>query len=293
MSRPNSAIRIRSSINTNREKKNLPGLTRRCLSSTGNKTSKEDIDDMKLQIAKMELETRQIKSKTVRMNQEIRDRKSAMSKALNSKTENKTVVVATESTIQQLRENVIALENTLYNTNKEYEQLRVKDSLLQSQELQEELKVYYLEHQRLLQQKEAVNTGEKIITIELNKLRDQIEQYQRDQKAIDAAQDSIESLIDKLEAYQKTETKVFKFDLDKKLREAPSNAQAHEQALRANISELKKSIVAEAQRLRNIEARDTENMDELQGIIESQIMQIVEAVQRLDNENNEEEEFRE
>lgn len=288
MSRPNSAIRIRSSINTNREKKSLPSITRRAVSSASPRAIKDDLDEMKLKIAKMELETRQIKSKTVRMNQEIRDRKVAMSKALNSKTENKSVVIATESTIQQLKDNITALENTLYTTNREFEQLRTRDSLLQSQELQEELKIYYLEHKRLLDQKDAVNTGEKIINSEFEKLKNQIEQYQDDQKTIDATQDSIETLIDKLEAYQKTEMKVYRFDLDKKLRAAPSNSKAHEQTLRVSISDLKKAIISEANRLKYIEERDNKNMDELQGIIESQIQQIYEAVQRLDEETEQE-----
>ena len=278
------ALSIRSSIESKSKTQTLPVLTRRCPTSTANKRSPSSIDELsvlKLKISETELKIRQIKSKTVRMKQEIHDRNAAVDKVLSKQNDSKNIKTASESTLTQLKENISSLQNTLRAREEELSQLRVNDALYQSNELEIEIRTYYLEHKRLTTQVEAVGRGKEILNNELQKLQNQIEKYKDDQNQMNTLQDQIDELIDKFEAYQKGEQKIMRYQVAKDLVKNKQNVV--EQKLVSEINDLKNEMRQGTEHLKNIEANDERNMEELQNLIEDQINQISQAIERMRN----------
>ena len=280
------ALNIRSSIENKSKTQTLPVLTRRCTTSVANRKNAGTIEDLsviKLKISETELKIRQIKSKTVRMKQEIHDRKAAINKVLSKNNDSKNIKTASESTLSQLKDNVNSLQNTLRAREEELSQLRVNDALYQSNELEVEIRTYYLEHKRLLTQVDAVTKGKDIINNELQKLHNQIDKYKEDQNQMTILQDQIDQLLDKHDAYQKGEHKIIRYQTYKQMQENPQNAAAIEQQLLSEINDLKDSMRQGTEKLRNIEANDEKNMEELQDIIEDQINKIFQAIETMRN----------
>ncbi|EAY14071.1 hypothetical protein TVAG_478960 [Trichomonas vaginalis G3] len=291
------AIDIRSSIEDARETKKLPALQRRCTTGVSKKSTTLDVNQMKMQIASMELQIRQYKSKTVRLNQKISDSKTAVKRALDKNNESNQVVVASSSTIAQIKENISSLENALDKANSEYNTLRMNDAFYVSQELQEELKAYYLETQRLHNIKDNTNRKVKIVNNEFEVIKQQIESFPYTQREVNSVQDNIDDLISKIDAYTKSETKYNVIEIQKQLdvpnnnaKEIEQKSKLIEQKLKEQVDKLKQDIEKEQERLKNIEKNDQRNMCELQQIVEDQVGQIQAALEIIESQENEEEE---
>jgi hypothetical protein len=74
----------------------------------------DEINYLRLETSKMEVEARQIKSKTARLKQIIHDRNCQIKRALTATDDREqNIKTASDSTLRQLRENIATLKNTL------------------------------------------------------------------------------------------------------------------------------------------------------------------------------------
>lgn len=277
---PRSAIRIRTAMSTKREAKPLPGLSR--TSTSLSHAPPQDINEIKIKLVQMEEEIRQMKAKTARMKQVVSDRNASIKQALNTKNERQVLTTASDSTIRQLEMNVESLRNALEARSIELDRLRGSDNLYISEEYQIEIKVFYLEYQRLIEQNKAVQESLRIIENELDKLHHQIMNSDKHQKSIQTVQSDIDTIIDKILAYKKSEFKINRTALYQEIGNNKANIPVKEKQLQEEIENLKIDIENEKEKLDTIHENDEKNMDFLQGIIEDQIRQIIEASKSLD-----------
>lgn len=284
---PRSPIRIRTAMSTKRDVKPLPGLSR--TSTSLSRAPPQDINEIKIKLVQMEEEIRQMKAKTARMKQVVSDRNASIKQALNTKNERQVLTTASDSTIRQLEMNVESVRNALEARSIELDKLRGSDNLYVSEEYQIEIKVFYLEYQRLLEQNKAVQESLRIIENELEKLHQQIINSDKHQKNIQTVQSDIDTIIDKILAYKKSEFKINRTTLYQEIGGIKANIPIKEKQLQEEIESLKIDIENEKEKLDTIRENDEKNMEFLQGIIEDQIRQIIEATKNLDeNESSNE-----
>lgn len=277
--------RAQTSVSKRKETK-LPGLSK---PRSFNKATLEEIQRIKLLTQQMELEKRQLRSKTSRMKQILHDRNTAINQVLSEGNENAKIKTASGTTISQLKANLQTLKNTLTSRQQELENLRKNDKLAVSDELQVELQMYYLEHKRLKIQSKAVKEGETVITTELDRLKYEIGQRKAHQNAIASLQEDLSSLIDKLVAYRKSALRIEAAELSLYLNKNPKHIDSKEKQLNNEINQ----IVEETDKIREetnkIHEEDQNTYEELRKVIDEQRDLIAQAVSKLNRSEEDEE----
>lgn len=264
----------------------LPGLN-------GNRgqrhVSAEEVQALKLKIQKMEQEKLQLKSRVVRMKQILNERNATIEKVFKDTTsENQKIQTASKSQIDRLQDTVNVLQNILQAKKAELEKMVTSDRFAVSDELQTEVKIYYLEHQRLLKQARAVREGEKIVSTELNRVRNEINDRDNHNMAIGSLQQDLASIVDKLVSYRKSEVKLqneevaFNF-----LQEDPETAT---DKFQQEIEDIQKESEAAQEEINQIEENEDEMVENLQKVIFDQSDKINVIIQQLNGIEPEEEE---
>ena len=281
-----STLRIRSSI------EKLPPVRSRAVSSMSMRKkpqipgSIEDLSTLKLKITETEQKIRQIKAKTARMNQEIRDKKSAVSKALSKKNDSRSIKTASDSTLENLSQSLQVLRNTYEARKEELKRIKKDDSLYLSQELEFELQMYYLENKRLHGQVAAAKNGSEIVKQQIQiKLRE-IENYNKTKKNIDQFKSKIKSNVDELLKYQKSEVKMWKYQISQNLNETAQNEKDTIKMLEVELDDLQKEIDEGEKRMQELDSQDQSFMEELQKIIEDQTEKIKVQVEEMNKKRN-------
>jgi hypothetical protein len=240
----------------------------------------DEINDLRLQVSKMDLERRQLKSKTNRMKQIIHDRNALIKKALTVTDDRQpNIKTASDSTLEQLRGNISALHNTLDSRKTELAEVRSSDKLALSDELQVEILEYYLEFERLTQQLAVVREGEAIIAEEVAVLNAQIEEARGYDKKINDFQVQIHILADKLVAYRQAEGRIAGHVALERI----FNRQSTFAKEKADLERETKRINEEKKRLEEeisvVRENDQKNRAYLQSIIDEQTAKIAEAIE--------------
>jgi len=277
-------VNVRSSL-TGQNANKLPGLTGKNKGKS-NKATIEEVNELKIKTQMMETEKRQLKAKTARMKQLLSERNNAIKQVLTQSNEKNALRTASDSTIQQLKENVVSLQNTLMARQEELYQLRTSDKLAVSEELQQELKVYYLEHQRLSKQSSAVKEGERIIENEIERLRRMITETPQNENAISLLQSEIDQLVEKITAYRKSELRFESAKLLQAVLDDPKHAETQEKLLNEELNAIFEEIENEKNEIKIIEENDQKNMTFLQDIIDDQTKKIMDILQHAKESNN-------
>ena len=265
----------------------LPGLQR----GRNKVTTPEEVRDIKLKIQQMEQEKRQLKSRTTRMKQTLSDRNKAIDNVFKEQvTEKQKIQTASESTLAQLKESVASLENTLKSRQDELRRLTQTDRLAISDELKEEVKIMYLEHQRLLKQNKAVKEGEGIVTAELNRVKNEVSEKRLNQQGISNLQKDLADIVDKMVSYKRSEIKIESEELAKYLAKNPKHAEAKEKELNTELENLQKEIDSLHTEISEAEDKEEEMINDLQTVIDQQSDRIIEQMEKLKEQQQQAEE---
>lgn len=283
------AIKMRSEMSTRRlTARPLPELGRKTQlglnSSSG--TSINELNELKLKTTLMEQDIKHMRAKTARMRQILHDREETIKQALSAKNEKLTLKTATDSTIYQLNCNIEQMKNALEARQAELSELKENDNLRIGDELQEELKIYYLELQRLKRQKEAVDRSEEIITDELNKLRGDIADIGKSQREIKSLQSDIDSTIDKIQSYNKSSYRIERSELCADLASNSKDLEMKEIHVREQIQALRCDIDNINTKLETIRTNDEATMSYLQSIIDEQANLLIEAAKKVERKQS-------
>lgn len=267
----------------------LPGL----MGSRGARhVTEEEVQALKLKIHKMEQEKLQLKSKVVRMRQMLNERNASIERVFKETTsEQQKLQTASKSQLDTLQNTVNVLQNALQARKDELEKMITSDRFAISDELQTEVKIFYLEHQRLLKQARAVREAEKIVSTELNRVRDELNNREIHHMAIENLQGDLTSIVDKLVSYRKSEAKIQNEELAfNYLSEDPDQAI---DKMQQDIESIQKESEQAQEEINEIEANEDEMVENLQKVIFDQSEKITEIVNQINGVTPEEEEANE
>jgi hypothetical protein len=182
-----------------------------------------------------------------------------------------------ETTLTQLRENIVKLQNTRQSRSEELEAIRACDRLAVSDELEIELLDYFCEFDSLRPQAAAVREGEAVIACEMSRLRWQITQTKATEKKIAEVQVQIDELVDKLTAYRLGQERI------------ESNAAAEQLLHNPHLFLAKKRDLADANEatqtdLKHIAEDDQQTRKHLQSVIDEQTEKITQALEAQQQE---------
>jgi hypothetical protein len=242
----------------------------------------DEINALRLETSKLDIEARQIHSKTARIKQIIHDRNCAIKKALSiTDDREQNIKTASDSTLRQLRENIGSLKNTLESRQEELDRVMQQDKLAVSDELHIEVLEYYCELDRLKQQRDTVHDGEAVINGELGRLRQLIAQSRAVERRVCDLQLQNDQLTEKSEAYRRGEERIESNSAAERIaargivKEDVFLQQQRE--LNSQIQELTETQARLKAEIRQVHENDQQNRRYLQSLIDEQADRITEA----------------
>ena len=248
--------------------------------------TQDDINDIKLKTQQMDLEKRQLRSKTQRMKSVIKERNQSLKGVENQTSDKQSIKTASKNTLKSLQETVKQLENSLAMREKELEDLQKSDKLAVSEELQIEIQMLYLEQKRLMQETQSMKENEAIIMGELNRLRRQAASTPSNEESIDELQVEIDQLTEKLFAYTKSEARQMATKKLKVIHDDPSQLEAIREQLDQDIQKEEKRIEDNRKALQRVQKKEERNIEYLQNVIDEQAQKIQEALEELESGKN-------
>lgn len=258
----------------------LPNLGRPAPPPINQNAVMDEINDLRMQKSKLEVEARQIRSKTARMKQILHDRNSQIKKALTVTDEKTTSIkTASDSTLSQLRANIASLSNTLESREAELESLRQNDKLAISDELQVEVCEYFLEYERLQKQLEIVREGETILDGEVENLKQQIISAQSYDRHITEIQGKINELADKMLAYRQGDQRMDINMILERVAAKPKSLSSEREALQKEIESMTEQKEQIEEEVKVILENDKKNQEFLLQILTDQAEKIERAIQ--------------
>ncbi|OHT07366.1 hypothetical protein TRFO_24451 [Tritrichomonas foetus] len=232
----------------------------------------------------MEADRKLLRAKIQRMKKTIQNRNTSIKKVLAQPQNEQSIQTASQSTIQQLREEKVSLENALEISQQELEELRKSDKLAMSDELKIEIPLFFQEKKRLDDQLANSKDIENVLAQELNRLQNQVSSINSNEMAVDEIQVDIDSLTEKLLAYRKSEMKLIAAKDLHKLHKNPASYDEVKSKLQKEIKDVKKEIEQSNQDIAEIQESEDQNMEYLNEIIQRQIQTIKKCLQKMDNE---------
>jgi hypothetical protein len=240
----------------------------------------DEINALRLETSKMDVECRQIRSKTARMKQIIRDRNFVIKKALTlTDDRDQNIKTASETTLSQLRGNIITLQNTLESRREELDELKACDRLAVSDELKVEVLEYFCELDRLRQQADAVREGDGVITGEMSRLRQQMTQTKATEKKIPEVQAQVDQLVEKLIAYRLGQERIESNAAVEHLLHNPHLFLVKKKNLEKDLRDLAEAHAAVEADLKQINEDDQHHRRYLQSVIDDQAEKITQALE--------------
>jgi hypothetical protein len=257
----------------------LPDLQKPPPSGADAAASLDEISALRLETSRMDVECRQVRSKTTRMKQITRDRDFAIKRALTiSKYRDQNIKTASETTLSQLHQNIVTLQNTLQSRHEELEAIRACDRLAVSDELKIEVLDYFCEFNRLRQHASAIREGEAVIACEMSRLRRQITQTKATEKKIAEVQAQIDELVDKLTAYRLGQERIELNAAAEQLLHNPHLFLAKKRDLEKDLRDLADASEAAQADLKRIAEDHQHTRRHLQSIIDEQTEKIKQAL---------------
>lgn len=253
----------------------LPGLKNQKVASS---VTQEEINEIKVRTQELEAQRKLLRAKIQRMHKTIQNRNTSIKKVLDQPHKEQTIKTATDATLNTLREEKATLESTLDAQRQELESLRNSDKLALTNELKVQIPLYYAEVVRLKQQEAQTKEIATIMQSEVERLEQQINMTNANERAIDELQKEIDLLTEKLFAYKKSEIKI---ECAKDLQELcanPSSLDKITKKLEQEIEEKEKSIQLENEEIEKIQESEAANLEYLNGVVQQQIKTIMQAL---------------
>jgi len=254
-------------------KDKLPNIGR-----TRKATSIDDINEIKLRTQQLELECKQIKAKTQRLRQIIKERNDSIKSVVSSTGDKQAPRFSGKTTVESLQKTAKSLENTLKARNEELESLMKSDKVAMCEELQIEIQTYFLERKRLQKQIKEMKEGESIIESELNRLKKQSMSASEHESAIDSLQGEIDQLTEKLFAYHKSEMRIKCAKMLKSLYENPSLFESIKNQVLDEIQREKDQLAENKRIIEEVQKKEERNVQYLQTVLERQAQKVREAI---------------
>jgi hypothetical protein len=200
---------------------------------------------------------------------------------LNQPVEEQSIRTATESTIQQLREEKIVLEHTLEAHTQELIELQSGDKVALTKELKVESPLVFAEMQRMKQQVADSQRLESVLKSEVERLQAQIAATAANERAIDSYQLEIDNLTEKLFAYKKSEMKILTAKDLQTLHENPSSYDEIKKKLEDEIRQVQSLAEADRGEIPTIQESEAQNLTYLNKVIQDQCDLIQGAIEQL------------
>jgi hypothetical protein len=241
----------------------------------------EEISDLKLKAQEFEAERKLLRAKVQRMRKIIQNRSDSIRKVLNQPVEEQAIRTATESTLQQLREEKTVLEHTLEAHTHELIELRNGDKVAQTKELKVAIPVVFAEMERMKQQVAEATRLETVLKSEIERLQEQIAATPANERAIDSYQLEIDNLTEKLFAYRKSEMKILTAKDLQALHENPSSYDEIKKKLEDEIRSVQSLTEADRNEIPGIQESEARNLEYLNGVIQEQCDMIRAAIDQM------------
>ncbi|EAX98283.1 hypothetical protein TVAG_018190 [Trichomonas vaginalis G3] len=268
---------------TRRPNTALPNINRP--KSSAQTVQMSDVQKLKLKIQKMDLDKRQMRSKTQRMKQILQERNAEIDLVFKEVNEKNSIKTASKETIAQLKKNVSSLENTLEARKKDLQDIMFNDRLALSDELQQEIKIYYLEHERLKKQSKAVADGEGIVKSELERLQRELSEKSLNYKAIQNLEGDFRTVVDKIVSYKSSELRIRNDNLANFLASHPNKLNSKEKEVQQEIDQTREEINTLKEETSKIEESEDQMIKEFEEIITQQKQRIKEQIKIMHMED--------
>lgn len=257
------------------------------------KISQDEIYNIKLKTQQLDLERKQLKSKTAYMKSLIKDRNNQIKGVYFVSQDNRNIKTASKNQLASLEKTAESLQNSLNERKKQLDDIKKSDKLAISKELQIEIQMYYLEQKRLAQGVKTMKDKEAIIEMELNRLKKQAASTKANEACIDDLQAEIDGLTEKLFAYNKSELRNYATKQLKIIHDQPSELENIRKSIEEKIRNEEKEMRKNQRKFEKIQQKENDNIQYLQQIIDQQAQKIQEALDKLENSGEEEEEKKE
>ncbi|KAK8877977.1 hypothetical protein M9Y10_004740 [Tritrichomonas musculus] len=253
----------------------LPELQRSSSKLGGSRAIQQDeILELKTKIHKMEEERRLLRAKIQRMRKTIQSRNVSIRKVLSQPQKEQKIQTASQSQLQQLREEKTSLTNVLNTNKQELENLKNSDKLALSNELKIEIPIFYQEKMRLDDELSKLRDLEKALSLEFKRIQNQISNINANESAVDEIQLEIDDLTEKLFAYKKSEMKLQAAKDLHKLHKNPESFNEIKKKLEDEITDVKAEIEKSNHEIQEIQESEDSNIEYLNQIIQGQIATI-------------------
>lgn len=274
--------------------------------------SETDIAAMKVKIQKLEEETKQMKTKTQRMRQVIKERNNNIKSTFSAGANRKPLTTASESTIKSLKESIQRLENTLESRQAELDKLKKSDKVAQYQELQYEIQVMHIEKLRVEKESKELQKENQLLKSTLQETIEQAKNGPLYNQRVLEIQNEINLLTEKLFSYEKSQLKIenakriqeSKKDESENTKEDTRNKTSKDQnktkeknkktdeerrneliqSLFEECDQLEKEIEDEEQSLAQLKKSEQQAIDDLNKEIDEQVRKLRELFKEPENE---------
>lgn len=279
--------RAKTSISTDRTSR-LPDLN--SPKDSGSRITQDKINNIKLKTQQLELERKQMKSKTAYMKALIKDRNNKIQSVYTQPNDNRNIKTASKNQLLTLEETAKSLERSLNERKKQLDEIEKSDKLAVSKELQIEIQMYYLEQKHLAQSVKTMKDKEAIIAMELNRLKRQAASAKANEDCIDDLQAEIDGLTEKLFAYNKSELRNYSTKQLKIIHDNPNELENIRKSIEEKIKNEGKEMEKNRRKCEKIQQKENDNIQYLQQIIDQQAQKIQEALDKMNQKDQPEEE---
>lgn len=252
-------------------------------SQTGEYTV-DDITDIKLKTNMMIEQRKLLGSKIQRAKQLTKERNQSIESVFSQSTEKQSIQTASPNTIKSLQETANTLEYSVNTRKQELEKLKKSDKLSQIKELQIEIQMFFLEHKRLVQRSKAMGQSEKVVSSELERIRNQSNSAKYNEDRIKDLQREIDSLTERLFAYTKSEAKLYSTKKLKQLYDNPDKVNEIKNEIQKQISAEEEQIATNQKELELIQKKEQRNVAFLHKLIDEQANRIRQKLESLNQE---------
>lgn len=253
--------------------------------------SEIELGNLKIQNNQLEIQILQLKSKISKMKQTLNDRDKSVKHVMSNTQEIQPIQTTSPSQIHQLKLNLHSLQNTLNKRQDELDQVQQDDRTTISEELQEELKVTYVEKIRLTKINQNVNDANSLLLDEKNRLITIINSIPKNEKLIRSNSQDINLIKEKLGVYWQGLLKIEATEIatdiinqsNEKVKQHKTNIWIEK--LNQEIQKYDDEILKLQQSIEKIQQFENENIQYLQELINEQYHQLQEAVKQITQEN--------
>ncbi|OHT04719.1 hypothetical protein TRFO_06139 [Tritrichomonas foetus] len=244
------------------------------------------IHELRMQTLQIQNQTKLQRTQLNRLKDKIAAKTDAINKTVSKSAERPESSTIHQTTIPQVQRSIDGAENTLQNLQDELEKAQMDDRTATYQETEEELKVTYLEYDRLqgdiqAAKDDAARTEDRLKAIDARAGNDHATELKT---LIEQNRGISRSLREKWKAYQ---TKILKMEIERKIYDNRTNKRNADQTIKEAEKETKKDKKKLDRLLQKLDKREVhyqKHVEELMEIIDNQRRRIVDHLMGNDQQ---------